>query len=205
MSRPLLIPIFLLLGVVLCSCETSVTAQVRFDCPLLGPAEIRRPDTCARQGGRFDARRGADRIHGALDLNAPLGSPVLAVAAGRAAVASENWGAMGHTVILDHRNGWYSIYGHLARIDIAHNETVRRGQGIGGVGYSGNAECLRRHSLSPHLHFAVVRLDRPGVADWPRPITQMRQYGAVLNALASSSGGYGLQDPEQVLRGQNCW
>lgn len=57
---------------------------------------------------RFDSTRGSGKTHGALDLNGALGDPVFAARDGRVAIAEQNWGAMGNTVIIDHGDGDYT-------------------------------------------------------------------------------------------------
>jgi len=66
-------------------------------------------------------------------------------------------GKLGKTVILDHLDGGYTIYGHLHTVDVDVNSHITAGRMIGTMGYSGNAKNLQRKSLPPHLHFAYVR------------------------------------------------
>jgi murein DD-endopeptidase MepM/ murein hydrolase activator NlpD len=56
-------------------------------------------------------------------------------------------------VVLDHRNGYRTLYWHLARVDVKIGDSVTRGQQVGMVGESG---CAR----GPHLHFGVQYLGR---------------------------------------------
>lgn len=56
-------------------------------------------------------------------------------------------------VILDHGNGYRTLYWHLARVDVAIGQAVRRGEALGVVGESGCA-------FGPHLHFGVQYLGR---------------------------------------------
>jgi murein hydrolase activator len=71
-------------------------------------------------------------------------------------------GTYGLTVIIDHGGGDYSIYGSLSRSDVRENQTVTKGQVIGGVGISDP-------DLPPHLHFEI-RHGGPAVdpATWLR-------------------------------------
>src|SRR5207237_7477360 len=57
-------------------------------------------------------------------------------------------GTYGLTVIVEHGGGDYSIYGSLARSDVAQGQSVTKGQVIGGVGISDP-------ELPPHLHFEI--------------------------------------------------
>jgi Peptidase family M23 len=125
-------------------------------CPLGRVAMVRGSDSEAREGGGFEAAR--ERHSWAVDLNGHLGEPILAVANATVVVASRrDWGKLGKTVILDHQDGGYTIYGHLRTVDVSVNSHVTAGQLIGTMGYSGNARALQAKHLPPHLHFAYVR------------------------------------------------
>ncbi len=56
-------------------------------------------------------------------------------------------------VVLDHGNGYRTLYWHLHRVDVTIGERVERGQPIGMIGNTG---C----STGPHLHFGVQYLGR---------------------------------------------
>lgn len=56
-------------------------------------------------------------------------------------------------VVIDHQNGYRTLYWHLDRVDVAIGEAVARGQPIGVIGNTG---C----STGPHLHFGVQYLGR---------------------------------------------
>lgn len=119
----------------------------------------------------FGARRASGHVHIGVDLHAPKGSPVYAVAAGvvtRVAIS----GRAGAYVVIDHGPGWKSWYMHLdtdepgtdngrGRFDTAfatgiENGTfVDAGELIGFVGDSGNAE-----HTEPHTHFELHRNGR---------------------------------------------
>ena len=102
---------------------------------------------------------GIARPHLGVDLAAPTGTPVRAVASGRI-VTSGRWGQLGNTVRVEHDGGLTSTYGHLSRIAgrLKEGAAVERGQVVGYVGASGLA-------TGPHLHFAI---DRAG--DYVDPI-----------------------------------
>lgn len=177
-----------------------------FVCALPSPRIIRPGDVCAREGGRFSARRGSSGLHRALDINSTEGEEVRAIRAGRVVVSTDNWGAMGHTVMIDHGDGYYSIYGHLSSRAVELGAQVTAAQRIGAVGFSGNADCLRRNSLPPHLHLGIYRMPRAGLVDGRSPPLRTMDHEAFLQSfLSQSSGEYGAQDPEAVLRGLGCW
>jgi murein DD-endopeptidase MepM/ murein hydrolase activator NlpD len=117
----------------------------RFDLPLAAPLDPLPP------ASGFGARRVFNRQprspHTGADFSARRGTPVLAAAGGRVALAEEHFFA-GRSVYLDHGDGLVTMYFHLEAIAVAAGEEVRRGQAIGRVGSSGR-------SAGPHLHFGV--------------------------------------------------
>jgi murein DD-endopeptidase MepM/ murein hydrolase activator NlpD len=103
----------------------------------------------------FDDARGSSRKHEAIDILAPMGTPVRAVENGTVARLF-NSKAGGITIYqFDPTERFCYYYAHLQRYadGLRENDTVRRGQVIGYVGVSGNAP-----KDTPHLHFAVFRL-----------------------------------------------
>lgn len=88
-----------------------------------------------------------------IGIEAPTGTPVHAVAAGRVRVA-EPFGTYGLTVIIEHTGGDYSVYGSLERLAVKTGDVVSKGQVIGYVGSSDPA-------LGPHLHFELRPQGRP--------------------------------------------
>jgi peptidoglycan LD-endopeptidase LytH len=101
-----------------------------------------------------DARSGS-RVHEALDILAPKGTPVVAVEDGMVAKLFTSK-AGGITLYqFDPGKEYAYYYAHLDRYEdgIKEGDALRRGQVIGYVGVSGNAP-----KNTPHLHFAVFRL-----------------------------------------------
>jgi murein DD-endopeptidase MepM/ murein hydrolase activator NlpD len=121
------------------------------DRDLAMPVEGLAPDALVRS---FDDRRGA-RKHEAIDILAPMGTPVRAVEGGRVARLF-NSKAGGITIYqFDPSERFCYYYAHLQRYadGLKENDHVRKGQVIGYVGVSGNAP-----KNTPHLHFAIFRL-----------------------------------------------
>ena len=98
-------------------------------------------------GIRTDPFSGEGAIHTGVDLSAPYGTGVRAVADGIVVDAAWRSG-YGRLVIVDHGNGLQTFYGHLSRFEVVPGQEVRRGEIIAKSGASGRA-------TSPHLHYEV--------------------------------------------------
>ena len=103
----------------------------------------------------FDQGRGSTRRHDALDILAARGTPVLAVADGTVAKLFDSRPG-GLTVYqFDSTEQFAYYYAHLDRYaaGIAEGRVLKRGDLVGYVGSSGNA-----NAAAPHLHFAIFEL-----------------------------------------------
>lgn len=103
----------------------------------------------------FADARGEGRVHDAIDIMAPAGTPVLAVADGHVEKLFQSKQG-GLTVYQFDPSGTYAYYyAHLQGYapGLAENKAVKRGETIGYVGATGNAD-----PAAPHLHFAVYAL-----------------------------------------------
>jgi len=79
-----------------------------------------------------------------IDIEAAKGTPVRA--ASDAMVGMVTWlRGFGNTVILDHRDGYYSVYAHLDEVNVARNDWLRAGDAIGTVGETGSLVGSRLH------------------------------------------------------------
>jgi murein DD-endopeptidase MepM/ murein hydrolase activator NlpD len=100
-----------------------------------------------------DSRTG--HVHEALDLLAPRGTPVVAVEDGP--IVKLFWSKQGGNTIyhFDPTRRFAYYYAHLDRYaeNLKEGETVRRGETIGFVGSTGNADAA-----NPHLHFGIFVL-----------------------------------------------
>ena len=101
----------------------------------------------------FDDARSDERLHDAIDIMAPTGTPVIAAAAGRVEklLLSANGGNTVYVRSTDRRTIHY--YAHLDQYapGLREHRMIAQGQLLGTVGYSGNAD-----PAAPHLHFALM-------------------------------------------------
>jgi len=95
----------------------------------------------------YGPRRGG--FHYGLDIAVSTGTPIRAMASGWVNFAG--WrGGYGRTIIIDHGDGWETLYGHASRLNVAEGEEVYQGQIIARVGETGNA-------TGPHLHLEIIK------------------------------------------------
>jgi murein DD-endopeptidase MepM/ murein hydrolase activator NlpD len=88
-------------------------------------------------------------IHQGLDVAAALGAPIFASDNGVVVFAGwSDWG-YGNMVVVDHNNGWQSLYGHLSNVGVSCGQSVGQGALIGAAGSTGR-------SSGPHLHFEIL-------------------------------------------------
>ena len=88
--------------------------------------------------------------HKGADIVAPYGTPIIASDSG--VVQTAGWHnhpyGYGNYVIIDHGNGWTTLYGHMSSIAVTAGEAVEAGQIIGYVGNTG-------YSFGNHCHFEM--------------------------------------------------
>jgi murein DD-endopeptidase MepM/ murein hydrolase activator NlpD len=139
----------------------SVQDILVWESPLPG-AEI-----TSRFGIRFNPIRQVPDHHNGIDVRTHGNPPVAAAADGRVAVATtryrENEG-YGTVVILNHGNGFETVYAHLDSLAVEEGQRVTAGQVVGIVGSTGV-------TTGPHLHFEVWQNGKPidparFVAEW---------------------------------------
>jgi len=87
-------------------------------------------------------------MHEGLDITGTgLGSPIYAANNG-VVVEAGYTNVNGNYVLLNHNNGYYSIYAHMQTLNVTLGQTVAGGQKIGTMGSTG-------YSTGPHLHFGI--------------------------------------------------
>ncbi len=84
--------------------------------------------------------------HLAIDIAAGEGTPIWAADSGVVVFAGGAYGGYGNMVMIDHGNGWQTLYAHLSVVSVACGQSVTQGQRIGLAGSTGN-------STGAHLHF----------------------------------------------------
>lgn len=98
-------------------------------------------------GVRFHPILNRIKAHRGVDYAAPIGTPIRATGDGKIALRGVRSG-YGKTIIVDHGNGYQTVYAHLSqfRSDLKNASPVSQGQIIGYVGNTGLA-------TGPHLHY----------------------------------------------------
>lgn len=86
-------------------------------------------------------------VHAGVDIGAPWGTPIRAGNSGKVVLASSLYFS-GKTVIIEHGQGVFSIYGHMSKFLVKRGDVVKKGALIGRVGSTGR-------STGPHLHWAL--------------------------------------------------
>lgn len=86
--------------------------------------------------------------HMAIDIANSAAPPILASDTGTVVFSGcLNWGYGCH-IIIDHGNGYQTLYGHMSRLDVSAGQTVSQGQQIGVMGSTGR-------STGTHCHFEI--------------------------------------------------
>jgi murein DD-endopeptidase MepM/ murein hydrolase activator NlpD len=101
------------------------------------------------KSGFGDPREGG-RKHKGIDLAAPIGTPIMASAAGKVVLVGWSGAYGGNRVRIDHGNGLWTSYEHMSRFAVREGQDVVAGQIIGAVGNTGIG-------TGPHVHFTVWR------------------------------------------------
>ena len=99
-------------------------------------------------GGYISDHFGGARRHKGLDIAAPMGTEIYAGEGGTVYRAGWNSGGYGNYVIIDHPDGYRTLYGHCSSVVAYEGQIVEKGQLIAYVGSTGD-------STGPHCHFEV--------------------------------------------------
>jgi len=103
----------------------------------------------SRFGMRVHPITGEYKSHTGMDIASNQGTSVYACDSGTVVLA-QWYGGYGNCIMIDHGNGYKTLYGHLSVISVSNGQTVSQGDTIGQVGSTGN-------STGPHLHLEVYK------------------------------------------------
>ena len=130
----------------------------------------------------FDDRDGGERVHRAIDILAPRGTPILAADDGKILRMSTNTlgGITMYTVDPANRIVYY--YAHMDHYNDAMSpgRAITRGDTLGYVGTTGNAP-----KDTPHLHFQIMRWPADGKYWNGEPIDPFELLGGIRRSAAS--------------------
>jgi murein DD-endopeptidase MepM/ murein hydrolase activator NlpD len=142
-------------------------ARIQADAKLIEAAKARDSDrlgftqeiawpALGRISGIYGSQRilnGAPRApHRGIDVAAPAGTPVKAMASGVVSLAESDLYFTGGTVMVDHGHGLHSIYAHMQDVLVEVGQGVVQGAPLGRVGATGRA-------TGPHLHWGIYWFD----------------------------------------------
>ena len=86
--------------------------------------------------------------HLAIDIATATGAPIYASDAGVVVFAGWDSNGYGNVVMIDHQNGYHTLYAHLSALNVSCGSSAYQGMVIGYAGSTGN-------STGPHLHFEI--------------------------------------------------
>ena len=101
----------------------------------------------SRFGLRVHPITGETKSHTGLDIGAAYGATIVAADGGTITKATV-YGGYGNCVMINHGNGYVTLYGHMSSIAVSEGQSVSQGDTIGYVGSTGL-------STGPHCHFEV--------------------------------------------------
>lgn len=90
----------------------------------------------------------SDRNHKGMDIAADSGTDIYAADSGTVIDAGWNDGGYGNYVVIDHGNGYVTLYGHASEVYVSAGQTVSAGELIAAVGTTGD-------STGNHCHFEI--------------------------------------------------
>ncbi|MBQ7816075.1 MAG: peptidoglycan DD-metalloendopeptidase family protein [Oscillospiraceae bacterium] len=85
-------------------------------------------------------------IHKGIDIAGPYGTDILASADGKVIKAEESSVGNGNYVVIEHKNGYFTLYAHCSELLVKEGDEVEQGEVIAKMGSTGN-------STGNHLHF----------------------------------------------------
>jgi murein DD-endopeptidase MepM/ murein hydrolase activator NlpD len=98
-------------------------------------------------------------VHRGYDIAIPVGTEIVAPAAGTVTLGDPDLYYEGGTVFLDHGDGLVSVFLHMSSVDVSAGDVVQAGERLGASGNTGR-------TTGPHLHWAVK---------WRNPLSDDRR------------------------------
>ena len=139
------------------SAPAATTPRARSAAPRRSPGSITTADignldwpvegTIVYRFGRDTLPSGGIIRWNGVGIAAAVGTPVHAVESGKVRLVGQ-FGTYGLTIVLEHGNGYYSVYSHLQTASVKLGGTVTKGQTIGTVGGENS-------DYGAHLHFEI--------------------------------------------------
>lgn len=137
-------PVVETIGVGTYSASPDDPQTAYFGSPLMGTGEMGWPV----DGGWVSDSFISDRNHKGMDIAAPESTEIYAAQEGTVVAAGWNSGGYGNVVMIEHANGYATVYAHMISTYAVEGQYVSKGQLIGFVGNTGN-------SFGNHCHFEV--------------------------------------------------
>ncbi len=89
----------------------------------------------------------SSEFHAGVDFKGPTGDPVYAT--GDGIISRSDWyNGYGNAVVIDHKSGYQTLFGHLSKVNVVQGQQVNAGDMIGYIGSTGR-------STGPHLHYEI--------------------------------------------------
>ncbi len=121
----------------------------------------------------FGYRPSMHRYHYGTDFQVYVGEPIHAAFDGKVRVVASQPGGFGNVIVIRHKNGLETVYGHLSRQIVKMGQYVKAGEVIGLGGNTG-------HSTGPHLHFETrilgIAINPAEIFDFQNKVTHMDTY-----------------------------
>ncbi len=121
----------------------------------------------------FGYRSSMHRYHYGTDLKVYVGEPIHAAFDGKVRIVASQPGGYGNVIVIRHKNGLETVYGHLSRQIVKVGQYVKGGEVIGLGGNTG-------HSTGPHLHFETrflgIAINPAEIFDFQNKVTHMDTY-----------------------------
>ncbi len=113
--------------------------------------------TPSRRLSGYDYNPGAN--HPGIDIGGSEGHAIYASDSGVVVYSGWHNGGYGLVIVVDHGNGWQTLYAHLSQVNVACGDAVWQGGVIGLMGCTGNCS-------GPHLHFEMIHAQYGKVNPW---------------------------------------